>query len=66
MTFPPEDGNYGLKTLVINHAGAMYGRDPGKVIEKKASAVKEFDPEKTWQKVEKSAERRVICEARCF
>ena len=39
-------------TFIVNHDGVVYQKDLGKDREKIASAMKKFDPDKTWTKVE--------------
>ncbi|MGA2463391.1 MAG: DUF2950 family protein [Thermodesulfobacteriota bacterium] len=39
-------------TFIVNQDGVVYEKDLGKDIEKIATAMKKFDPDKTWKKVE--------------
>jgi len=52
VAYPAEYGNSGVMTFIVNHAGLVYEKDLGKDTEKVATAMKKFDPDKTWKKVE--------------
>ncbi|MGA8017682.1 MAG: DUF2950 family protein [Desulfobacterales bacterium] len=39
-------------TFVVNHDGAFYQKDLGRNTEKAALAMKLFNPDSTWKKVE--------------
>ena len=52
VAYPAEYGNSGIMTLMVNHEGIVYQKDLGKDTEKIAMAMKQFDPDKTWKKVE--------------
>ena len=39
-------------TFIVNHDGQVYQKDLGKNTEKIAQAMRLFDPDSTWQKVE--------------
>jgi hypothetical protein len=39
-------------TFIVNHDGVVYQKDLGKNTEKKAKAMKLFDPDKTWAKAQ--------------
>ncbi len=47
-------GNSGVMTFLVNHDGVVYQKDLGKNTEKAAMAIKKFDPDKTWKKVEET------------
>lgn len=49
---PAKYGNSGVMTFLVNHDGVVYQKDLGKNTEKAAKAIKKFDPDKTWKKVE--------------
>ena len=49
---PARYGNSGVMTFLVNHDGVVYQKDLGKNTEKEAKAIKKFDPDKTWKKVE--------------
>jgi hypothetical protein len=52
VAYPAEYGNSGVMTFMVNHEGVVYQKDLGKETEKNASAMKKYDPDKTWKKVE--------------
>lgn len=52
IAFPAKYGVSGVMTFVVNHDGVVYQKDLGKNTEKTAKAVKKFDPDKTWKKVQ--------------
>jgi hypothetical protein len=49
---PAEYGNSGVMTFMVNHDGVVYEKDLGKDTAKAAEAIKKFDPDKTWVKVQ--------------
>jgi len=52
VAYPAQYGVSGVMTFVVNHDGVVYEKDLGKETEKIASAMKKFDPDKTWKKAE--------------
>jgi len=52
LAYPAKFGNSGVMTFLVNHDGVVYQKDLGKNTEKAAKAIRKFDPDKTWQKVE--------------
>jgi hypothetical protein len=52
VAYPAEYGNSGVMTFIVNQDGVVYEKDLGKDIEKIATAMKKFDPDKTWKNVE--------------
>ena len=52
VAYPAEHGNSGIMTFMVNHDGVVYEKDLGKDTEKNAMAMKQFDPDQTWKKVE--------------
>jgi hypothetical protein len=52
VVYPAEYGNSGVMTFIVNQDGVVYEKDLGKDTEKIATAMKKFDPDKTWKKVE--------------
>ncbi len=52
VAYPAEYGNSGIMTFMVNHEGVPYEKDLRKDTEKIAIAMKQFDPDKTWKKVE--------------
>ena len=51
VTWPAEYGNSGIMTFIVNHDGIVYQKDLGEETAKTASAMKEYNPDKTWKKV---------------
>lgn len=52
VAYPAEYGNSGIMTFIINQNGVLYQKDLGKNTKEVASAMTEFDPDKTWASVE--------------
>jgi len=52
VAYPAEYGASGVMTFIVNHDGVVYEQDLGKDTEKIASAMKKFDPDKTWKKAD--------------
>jgi hypothetical protein len=52
VAYPAEYGNSGIMTFIVNQAGGVYQKDLGKGTAKVAKAMKAFDPDQTWHKVE--------------
>jgi len=52
VAYPAEYGNSGVMTFIVNQDGVVYEKDLGKDTEKIAAAMKKFDPNKAWKKVE--------------
>jgi hypothetical protein len=52
VAYPAAYGNSGVMTFIVNHDGMVYEKDLGKDTDKVATAMKKFDPDKTWKKVE--------------
>jgi len=52
VAYPAEYGNSGIMTFIVNHDSVVYQKDLGKDTESVAAAMKRFDPDKTWKKVE--------------
>jgi len=50
--YPAAYGNSGVMTFMVNHEGLVYEKDLGKNSAKTATAMRSFDPDKTWKKVE--------------
>lgn len=49
---PAKYGNSGVMTFMVSHDGVVYEKNLGKNTEQAAKAIKKFDPDKTWKKVE--------------
>ena len=52
VAYPAEYGVSGVMTFIVNHDGVVFEKDLGKQTEKLAGAIKMFNPDKTWKKVE--------------
>lgn len=52
VAYPAQYGNSGVMTFIVSHDGAVYQKNFGKDTAKLAQAIKLFDPDKTWKKVE--------------
>jgi hypothetical protein len=52
VAWPADYGNSGVMTFIVNHAGTVYQRDLGEGTEAHVKAIKSFDPDKSWKKVE--------------
>lgn len=52
VAWPARYGTSGVMTFVVNHDGVVYQKDLGKNTTKIARAMKVFDPDKTWKRVE--------------
>lgn len=52
IAYPAEYGSSGIMTFIVNYDGVVYQKDLGEDTEKEAQAVKLFDPDKTWTKVQ--------------
>jgi hypothetical protein len=55
VAFPAEYGNSGVMTFIVNQEGLIYQKNLGKDTKRRAEAMKIFDPDKTWKKVEETA-----------
>ncbi len=51
VAWPAEYGNSGIMTFIVNQDGIVYEKDLGEETSKTASALKEYNPDKTWMKV---------------
>jgi hypothetical protein len=52
IAYPAEYDNSGIMTFMVSHDGVVYEKNLGQDAEKIATAMKKFDPDKTWKKVE--------------
>jgi hypothetical protein len=52
VAYPAQYGSSGVMTFVVNHDGIVYEKNLGKDTAKIAQAIKLFNPDKTWRKVE--------------
>jgi hypothetical protein len=51
VAFPAQYGVSGVMTFIVNHDGIVYQKDLGPNTAALARAMKQFNPDKTWQKV---------------
>jgi hypothetical protein len=54
VAYPAEYGNSGVMTFIVNQEGIIYQKNIGKETKRRAEAIKTFDPDKTWSKIEKT------------
>ena len=52
VAYPAKYGSSGVMTFIVNHDGVVYQKDLGRNTEKTAQAMKLFNPDGTWKKVE--------------
>jgi len=52
VAYPAKYGSSGVMTFIVNHDGVVYQKDLGRNTEKTAQAMKLFNPDSTWKKVE--------------
>jgi hypothetical protein len=52
VAYPASYGVSGVKTFIVNHEGVVYEKDLGAKTAKRASSMKAFNPDKTWEKAE--------------
>lgn len=57
VAYPAEYGSSGVMTFIVNQDGTIYQKNLGKSTKRKAEAMKIFDPDKTWTKVEETAKQ---------
>jgi hypothetical protein len=55
VAYPAEYGNSGVMTFILNQEGIIYQKDLGKDTKRRAEAMKIFDPDKSWTKVQETA-----------
>ena len=56
VAYPANYGVSGVMTFIVNHDGIVYEKNLGKDTARIARAMKLFDPDKTWRKVETKGE----------
>jgi len=56
VAYPAQYRSSGVMTFVVDQDGVVHEKDLGKKTEVLAKAMKEYNPDSTWQKVEKPAE----------
>jgi hypothetical protein len=52
VAYPASYGASGVKTFIVNHEGVVYEKDLGPKTVEKAKSMKDFNPDKTWEKAE--------------
>ncbi len=52
VAYPATYAASGVKTFIVNHEGVVYEKDLGPKTVKLAKTMKEFNPDKTWEKAE--------------
>jgi hypothetical protein len=52
VAFPAEYGSSGVMTFIVSHQGRIYQKDLGPKTGELAAALKEYDPEAGWERVE--------------
>ena len=52
VAYPARYGSSGIMAFIVNHDGVVYQKDLGENTEKAALAMKRFNPDSTWEKVE--------------
>lgn len=57
VAYPAEYGNSGVMTFMVNQEGIIYQKNLGKDTKRRAEAMKIFDPDKSWKKVEETAKQ---------
>jgi len=51
VAYPAEYGNSGVMSFIINHDGKVFQKDLGKNTASAASAMKEYNPDKSWTEI---------------
>ncbi|SEM22931.1 Protein of unknown function [Syntrophus gentianae] len=52
IAYPAKYGSSGVMTFLVNQQGAVYQKDLGKNTAEEAAAIRAYDPDRTWRKVE--------------
>ena len=52
VAYPAKYSSSGIMTFIVNHDGVVYQKDLGRQTGKKAQAMKRFDPDSSWVKVD--------------
>ena len=52
VAYPAQYGSSGVMTFIVNQDGAVYQKNLGKETQKIAQAMKAYNPDKTWKKVD--------------
>ena len=56
MAYPAEYRSSGVMTFIVNEDGVVYQKDLGKKTDVLAKAMKEYNPNSSWQKAEEQQE----------
>ena len=56
VAYPAEYGSSGVMTFIVNEDGVVYQKDLGKKTDALAEAMKEYNPNSSWQKAEEQQE----------
>ena len=56
VAYPAKYGASGIMTFIVNQEGVVYQKDLGKRTAKTAEAMKKYDPDPTWKKIEAGPE----------
>jgi hypothetical protein len=54
LAYPAKYGSSGIMSFIVNQEGVVYQKDLGKNTAQVAKAMKRYDPDKTWTKVEEA------------
>jgi len=52
VAYPAQYGSSGIMTFIVNHDGVVYQKNLGRNTDKAAQAMKLFNPDSTWKKVQ--------------
>jgi len=52
VAYPAKYASSGVMTFIVNHDGVVYQKDLGRNTEKAAQAMKLFNPDSTWKKLD--------------
>ena len=52
VAFPAKHGDTGIMTFIVSYDGVVYEKDLGPTTTSMASAMKAFNPDRTWRKVD--------------
>ena len=52
LAWPAQYGTSGVMTFIVNHDGVVYQKDLGQKTATLARAMREFNPDSTWQKAQ--------------
>lgn len=51
LAYPADYGNSGIMSFIVNHDGTVYQKDLGLATRRVAANMRNFNPDKTWEKV---------------